>query len=140
MTVHSKGGALTCTCMADFPGYPKPVWYDRRAITNIISFAQMADHFWIEHNNRSEDAFFVHKHNGDMLKFVRSKCGIYCHNLVNRQVCFNQTVLENSIGYTKREQERALEARRSCNEISFPSARDCKLAVKANSTRNCPVD
>ena len=76
MKVYGTGGALLCEYIADFPGYPHPVWFDRRAMTNIISYAKLADNFWIEYNNRIEDAFILHRKDGTILKFIRSSCGL----------------------------------------------------------------
>ena len=98
MTMMSNNGNLVCDAVADFPGFPEPVWHDKRAITNILSFAKMADHFFIECNDRVEDAFFIHEPNGTTLKFIRSRCGICHHNLKQRQICFTQSVKENEIG------------------------------------------
>ena len=84
LTITSNGGSLAVETTADLTGYPKPVWFDERAITGVISFANFADHFFVECDNRKEDAFFVHKHNGEILIFARSKCGLHFHNLNNK--------------------------------------------------------
>ena len=76
-------------------------------MTNIISYAKLADNFWIEYNNRIEDAFILHRKDGTILKFIRSSCGLYYHDMMNRERCLVQTVKENEIGYTKRELEEA---------------------------------
>ena len=125
--------------MADPPNYPKPVWFDKQAITNVISFANLADHFFVECNNRKEDTFFVYKHNGEISKFPRSKCGLCFHDLINRQKCFIQMVKENEIGHSKRQLLSAEEARKSHNKTAFPSVNDHKKAVKCNLMKNCPV-
>ena len=42
--IATNGGELVVNMIADFHGFPKPVWFDERAITNILSFADLADY------------------------------------------------------------------------------------------------
>ena len=59
MIINTNGGELKCNLIADFPSYPNPVWYHPQAITNIISFAHLADTYKIEYDNSKEDAFLL---------------------------------------------------------------------------------
>ena len=63
MTITTNAGELVVTKIADFPGFPKPVWFDERAITNILSYADLADNFHIVYDNAQEDAFLLFKKN-----------------------------------------------------------------------------
>ena len=139
MTVFGNGGALTCSYIADFPGYPNPVWFDRRAMTNIISYAKLAKHFWIQYDNKIENAFFLHRHDGTVLKFICSECGLYYHDMKNRERCLIQTVKENEIGYAKRELDQAKLARKLYGMVGHPSIKDYKWMAQEGALLNCPV-
>jgi len=45
MYVNTNGGELIVEYIADFSGYPKPVWFHPKAITNIISYATLAENY-----------------------------------------------------------------------------------------------
>ena len=125
--------------IADFPGFPKSVWFDERAITNILSFTDLADHFRIINENSQEDAFLLFKKNGDIVKFTRSNCGMYFHNLIEQQIVLLNTVKENELGYTKQQIEQARRARNLYGMIGYPSVMDYKNSVKHNLINNCPI-
>ena len=139
MTITTNGGELCVNKIADFLGFPKPVWFDERAISNILCYADLADNFHIIYDNAQEDAFLLFKKNGDILKFTRSKCGIYFHNLINRQIVLLNTVKENELGYTKQQIEQARRARKLYGMIGYPSVVDFKNAIKNNLINNCPI-
>ena len=139
MTITTNAGELVMNKIADFPGFPKPVWFDERAITNILSYADLADHFHIIYDNAQEDAFLLFKKNGDIIKFTRSKCGMYFHNFIDRQIVLLNTVEENEIGYNKQQIEQARRARKLYGMIGYPSIVDLKNAVKHNLINNCPI-
>ena len=137
--VYGNGGALLCENIADFPGYPNPVWFDRRAITNIISYAKLADSFRITYDNRVEDAFILHRKDNTILKFSHSSCGLYYHDIMNIDRCLIQTIKENEIGHTKRELDQAKVAEKTYGMVGHPSIKDYKWMVQEGTLLNCPV-
>ena len=139
MHVNTNGGELIVEYIADFSGYPKPVWFHPKAITNIISYANLADNYRMLYDNRTEDAFLLFKQNGDILKLTRSPNGIYYHDLQNRQIMLLNQVSENELGYTQQELEKARLARKLYGMIGYPSIKDYKVAIKNNLIHNCPV-
>jgi hypothetical protein len=97
---------------ADLPGWGE-VWFDPNCMTNIFSYAQMADQYPITYDNQKEDAFIVqlpHK----SVKFVREN-GLYLYrppyikqtdikdnkSKSNMKVQFLETMDENKKFYTK---------------------------------------
>ena len=44
---------------ADLPQWVE-VWFNDKAITNIFSYAKMADRYMITYESEKEDAFIVH--------------------------------------------------------------------------------
>jgi hypothetical protein len=43
LELHTNGGALICDQKADLIGYPEPVWFSEKAITNIIPFYKVEE-------------------------------------------------------------------------------------------------
>ena len=56
------------------------IWYDDKSMVNIFSFANMADQYLIQYDNKIDDAFWVNI-NGKTVKFKRSEEGLYYYNM-----------------------------------------------------------
>ena len=74
-----------------------------------------------------------------IIKFERSENGLYFHDTRNRQIIFLNSQLENSQKYTKRQIERAREARNLYQMIGYPSINDFKNAIKYGYIKDCPI-
>ena len=99
-----------------------------------------------------ENCIFVEK-DGVIQKFITSNGGSYFHDSWNKDLCFEkskhnfslecnifvQLQKENSEWCTKRQINKAKEARNSCQMTMFPGVADFKNAMKMNCTHNCPV-
>jgi hypothetical protein len=59
MKLATNGGILETTMKADLPHWGE-VWFNPKAITNIFSYAEMADKHKITYDSSSQDAFIVH--------------------------------------------------------------------------------
>ena len=114
------------------------VWYDERAITNILCLNNMKQKYKVTYDSSREDAFIVHKRD-KKIYFTSSDNGLYYHDTTNRQVNLMNTVEENMLGYTERQITRAKKARDLYAMVGYPSHRDFINMVKNNMINNCPV-
>jgi hypothetical protein len=76
LILATNGGKLTTKMTATIPGYPIRVWYDPKAITNILAFHQMDKLYRITHDSKKEKAFIVHLEEGRKIKFRQAPHGL----------------------------------------------------------------
>ena len=61
------------------------VWYDRRAVSNILCLHNMKKKYKVTYDSGSGDTFVVHKKT-HLLQFVSNSNGLYYHDTDNRQI------------------------------------------------------
>ena len=108
-------------------------------MTNILSMSNVKAKFRVTYDSEGEDRFIVHKPD----KLVYFNCapnGLYVHNMENREITLLNTIKENKEGFSKRQIERAKEARRLYHIMGLPSVYDFKQLVRFNMLYNCPVN
>ena len=77
------------------------VWFDERAITNILCLKNMMKKYCVTYDNTENGKFTVHNSDAQ-LHFVMHQDGLHYHDTKNREVTLIQTVQENEEGYSKR--------------------------------------
>ena len=60
------------------------VWFDERAITNIMSLKNVKEKFRVTYDSNRYGAFTVHKPNGVNIKFRMHRDGLHYHDTDNR--------------------------------------------------------
>ena len=100
MHLMTNGGILVTTHKANLPQWGE-VWFNELAITNIISYAKMADCYRITYDSGKEDAFIVHLSNDKAVWFTRLGNNLYVFKLsIKTQVQLLNTVEENKTSFT----------------------------------------
>ena len=150
-TLHLKtnGGILVVNRVATLPYYGE-VWFDERAITNILSFHETRKKKWVTHNE-FKDKFIVH---GELfadkdIAFV-PKDGIYqCKPKPRARITLAiptmmapshiNTVKENETYYTPGQKERAKCTRELLHMLGCGTVNDLKAITKTNMIKNNPV-
>jgi hypothetical protein len=59
LLLKSNGGSMRITRVADVDGYSDPVWYLKRAITNILSLAKVGKQYPVTYDSHQDAAFIV---------------------------------------------------------------------------------
>jgi hypothetical protein len=139
LMLQTNGGVLVVTQEAELPGYGK-VWFDERAITNILCFNDVRRSHGIYYNP-GYDKFIIAKPilGKDRVEF-KAHNRHYVLRLKKPQGSqFPQTVLENETYYTPRQVERAKQAREFLYASGTPSLRDLKALIMSNAVKNNPV-
>jgi hypothetical protein len=141
MQLATNGGTLVTTQKADLPQWGV-VWYNEKAITNIFSYAEMADKYRITYDSDKEDAFVVHMPD-KTVRFERIGLNLYVYkppmNKTKNRVQLLNTVEENKSYYTQRQFERAKRARDLYHALGTPSIKDFKAMLRMNTVIGNPV-
>eukprot|EP00978_Attheya_sp_CCMP212_P006328 scaffold14327_cov33-Attheya_sp.AAC.1 len=78
MDLRTNGGSLQSHKECDIPELGMKSWYNKNAVTNILSFAEVADKFRITYDNQSgEDLFTVHVTAEKKIVFERAYNNLY---------------------------------------------------------------
>ena len=147
--MKTNTGSRLITRKGTIPGMKHKVWHDPKSMTNIFSFAKLADEYRITYDSDKEDAFCIHTQSG-IVKFKQNKEGLYYYNFpatYKEQVKkadsngnnFVMTVEENKRNYTNQQFNRAKEARKLYHNIGAPTIKNYKRIIQSNMIRNCPV-
>lgn len=135
-----NAGAVTVNQMGMFRGYGR-VWYHPGAIANILSLSNVQSLFRVTYDNRDGDYFLVHRTDGTARIFEPTSKGLYVSEIIGtrREAALVNTVKQNRESYTKREYNRAKEARRLMTIIGRPSERQMREIVNKRLIPNCMV-
>ena len=85
---------------ATLPGFGT-VYYNPDFIANILSLAQVTKQFRVIYDSTQEDILFLHKKNGDIIKFIKSKMGLYYFDVRSTSKHKSSTTLINSVNENK---------------------------------------
>ena len=155
MIITTNAGDLVSTKKAIVPGYGE-VWYNEKAITNILSQGELTDRYRVTLDSSIENATVVHLH-GRTIKFPRQPNNLYAYRPMKHEyrlfdspncqsaasssakASFLETVEDNARFFTQQQFERAKRARQLLHTLGCPTIQDLKMIVQTNAIRNCPV-
>ena len=144
MRIHCNAGSRLTNLIGDLPGYGT-VWYDPKAIANILSLRQVRDRYHISYDS-SHRAFIVTKPSGKEFVFQESQGGLHYLDTKQQQNHPNQghvfsvnTVRDNKKNFTNNDYLWAVRARELQVMVGRLSDKDFVKILKTNSLPNCPV-
>ena len=105
MTINTNGGSLVTRKMGDLANIG-PVWYDHRALTNILSLSKLKRLYRITYDSEDGDVFKVHKPNGEIIIFKCCGNGLYYHDTKEKAINLLNLVAENNKLYSERQYQR----------------------------------
>ena len=144
MRLTSNGGNLMVNQKGKNRFFPIKIWFDDRAIANIIGLKDCERVYDVSYHTRNK-AFIVHRPGLPDMIFKQHPCGLHYFDpddpsFLDTDASFvMNTVEENMIGFTKREIKQARAARELYPKLGYPSWKDFRWAVQTNQIRNCPV-
>ena len=97
---YCNGGYQDMDQEATLPGFGT-VYYNPDFIANILSLAQVTKQFRVIYDSTQEDILFLHKKNGDIIKFIKSKMGLYYFDVRSTSKHKSSTTLINSVNENK---------------------------------------
>ena len=80
LTVRGNGGTLEVHHKETLTGYKTDVWYDRKAITNILSLTNMSKRYRVTYYSKDK-AFIIHCHKAKLpnMVFRENKSGLHVY-------------------------------------------------------------
>ena len=116
MKMQCNAGTRVTNLVGDLPGYG-PVWFNSRAIANVLSLKLVKEKYHIQYDSNAKDGFVVTKPNGERFQFIQSSSGLHYldtsnpdpNKSVNTTMVVN-TVAENKKNYTNNDYLHALRA------------------------------
>ena len=144
MRVHCNAGSHLTNLVGDLPGHGT-VWYDPKAIANILSLRQVQDHYHITYDS-SHQKFIITKPSGKEFTFHESEGGLHYLDTTHQQgqqrqghVFAVNTVKENKKNFTNNDYLWAVRARELQVTVGCPLDKDLIKILKTSSLSNCPV-
>ena len=144
MRVHCNAGSRLTNLIGDLPGYGT-VWYDPKAIANILSLWRVQDRYHISYNS-SHRKFVVTKPSGKEFMFQESEGGLHYLDTTHQQgqqqqghVFSVNTVKDNKKNFTNNDYLWAIRAQELQIMVGRPSDKDLIRILKTSSLLNCPM-
>jgi hypothetical protein len=143
LKIHTNGGVQITHLIGDLPGFG-PVWYDGGSLANILSLAAVRKKCRITMDTKDEPAMIVHKKNGEELKFIETKGGLYYYDIkakagVKNYSFVTTTVEERRAKYTRRQIKGADAAWRFYSMIGRPGHAFFIDIIRNRHGKNCPI-
>ena len=144
--IHCNAGSRLTNLIGDLPGYGT-VWYDPKAIANILSLRQVQNHYHITYNSTNRK-FVVTNPSGKQFAFLESEGGLHYLDTTclqakqqdpQQHVFAVNTVRDNKKHITNNDYLQAVRARELQVMIGRPSDKDLIKILKTTSLPNCPV-
>ena len=148
MRIHCNAGSRLTNYVGDLPRYGT-VWYDPKAIANILSLRQVHNRYHITYDSAYQQ-FIVTKPCGKRFVFKESEGGLHYldtthpeqeqgHKHEQQHVFMVNTVKDNMKNFTNNDYLRAVRARELQVTVGHPSDKDFIRILKTSSLPNCPV-
>jgi hypothetical protein len=140
MRLKSNGGTMEVKKQAIMPGYHAHIWYNKKAITNILSLSNVIKQYRVTYDS-NDQMFVVHREpegKPDM-EFWMHKSGLQYFDPSNSEFIFVNTVSKNKAGFMKRQIKEAEVARSLYSKLNYPSWKDFKWIIWSNQIKDCPV-
>ena len=102
MTLASNGGSMKITHQATAEGYHRKVWFNTRAITNIVSLISLINQCCVTYNNKDK-SFVVHReeHNKPNMTFKMHQSRLHHYKPHKSNDCiFVNTMTGNKEGFS----------------------------------------
>ncbi len=132
LMMTSNGGGLRITEKCKIPGYKCPIWYSKKAITNIICLKNIIKCYRVTYDSKLDTTFVVHRSAfglPDLLFEMHQCCLHVCYPKKMGQFGFVQTVHDNMKLFSKRRIAGANKARELYEKLIFPSTSDFRAIV-----------
>jgi hypothetical protein len=150
LNMNGNGGGLRIIYTAHIQGLypeggePAKTWFNKRCITNLISFKNIIKKYCVTYDSEIDTSFTVHRSSHGLvdLYFRMHESGL--HILVRSDYsgsgqCFVETIKGNMSVYTRREVAGATKARELYEHLIYPGVRDYCNIIQTGGIRNCTV-
>jgi hypothetical protein len=140
MRLKNNGGTVEVKKQVIMPGYHAHIWYNKKAITNILSLSNVIKQYRVTYDS-NDQMFVVHREpegKPDM-EFLMHKSRLHYFDPRDSEFIVVNTVSENKAGFTKRQIKESEVARSLYSKLNYPSLKDFKWIIWSNQIKDCPV-
>jgi hypothetical protein len=125
---------------AIMPVYHTQVWYNKKAITNILSLSNMIKQYRVTYDS-NDQMFVVHRHSEGKpgMEFWMHEMGLHYFDPRDSEFTCINTVSENKTGFMKRQIKDMEAARSLCSKVNYLSWKDFKWIIRSNQIKDCPA-
>ena len=81
MNIHCNAGYTSTNQMGYMGDYLVPMWYNPKAIANILSLDNVSQYYWLTMDTKESPAITLHCGTRPAIHFTLSTKGLYCFNL-----------------------------------------------------------
>jgi hypothetical protein len=140
MRLKSNDGTMMVTHKAKMAGYHMHLWYNTKAITNILAFSNVIKQYRVTYDS-NDQMFVVHQEpeNKPNMEFWMHESGLHYYDPHNDEFTFVNTVSGNKKGFTQRQIKGAEVTQTLYATLSYPSWKDFKWVISSNQIKDCPV-
>jgi hypothetical protein len=141
MRLKRNGGTMEVKKQVIMPGYHTHVWYNKKAVTNILSLSNVINKQYRVSYDSNDQMFVVH-HNleGKLdMEFQMDKSGLHYFDPRDSEFTVINTVSENKAGFMKSQIKDAEVARSLYSKLNYMSWKDFKWIIWSNQIKDCPV-
>jgi hypothetical protein len=140
LILKSNGGKLIAHHIANIADYNEPVWFSKKAITNIFMLKNMKKQYRVTYNSL-EETFLVHCKAAGLPNLLFEEHGNGLHFFDPRQAdfAFVKTVESNMRLYSKWQVVCADKACSLYASLGFPSRKDFMWILRSNQIKDSPV-
>ena len=118
-----NAGVLMTNTKADVPRYGM-VWFDKNAMMNVFSLANVVNDYHVEFDSSKDNAFIVHSTTG-LMKFNKTMKNLYVYKpKYTIGTIFLETFEDNKTFFTNRQAMQAKEVKQLLHTLGYPSVQD----------------
>eukprot|EP00957_Ditylum_brightwellii_P066055 5010735-Ditylum_brightwellii.AAC.1 len=99
LDIYITAGKSTTDLIGDLPGFGT-VWFYPEGIANILSLSKVTEMFPITYDSTIGQGFLVHKPDGTIQSFRKSKSGLFYSTINAEEMVLANTVEANKSKYT----------------------------------------
>jgi hypothetical protein len=138
MQLKSNGGTMEVKKHAIMPGYHMHIWYNKKAITNILSLNNVIKQYQVTYD--SNDQMFMVNHDLEGkpdMEFWMHESRLFYSDPRDNEFTFINTVSKNETGFMKRQIKDVETARTLYSKLNYPSWKDFKWIIQSNQIKAC---
>ena len=136
--IVSNGRTMDCDQVGSIGTLSFPGWYNANLIANILSMSEVVQDWCLIMDTLVENAIWLHREDGQILKFVEHAGGLYAHDRSNpsheitTHVVNTHIVESHKSKYTCRQAAWADRARNLIQRLAYPSQLEIKKLISNN--------
>ena len=117
---------------SNIPRYNKRVWFNRRAITNIIALKNLTGYYRVTYDS-NDQMFIAHREGIDLpnMEFIMHDPGLHYYEPTKKNLVFLNAVSKNKEGFSKRQIHITVKDRELGHTLGSPTVQEVKWTIRS---------